>query len=107
MNFYWMTIGILGVWRVTHLFVSEDGPFDAILRLRHRLRAGFWGRLLDCFYCLSLWIAAPAAWVLSDGPRSAAMLWPALSAGAILVERLHERLIPSVPQHYTVLEGEK
>jgi hypothetical protein len=46
------------------------------------------GELLACFYCLSLWIAAPLALVLAHGWGERLLLWPALSAGAILLERL-------------------
>jgi hypothetical protein len=51
----------LATWRVTHLLASEDGPADLIVRLRSRLGPGLVGKLMDCFHCLSLWIAAPAA----------------------------------------------
>ena len=91
MRFYWLTIGILGVWRITHLLAAEDGPFDVVVRLRRRAGAGFWGSLLDCFYCLSLWVAVPFAWFLGEDWKERALLWPALSGAAILLERLTER----------------
>jgi hypothetical protein len=90
-RFYWLAIGILGVWRITHLLAAEDGPLDVMVRLRRRAGAGFWGSLLDCFYCLSLWVAVPFAWFLGEGWKERALLWPALSGGAILLERLTER----------------
>ena len=65
MVFYWLVLGILGVWRITHLFYAEDGPWDIFVRLRKLAGSGFWGKLLDCFYCLSLWIAVPFALVLA------------------------------------------
>ena len=87
MRFYWLALGILAGWRITHLCVAEDGPWDVLIRLRRALGSGFWGKLVTCFYCLSLWVAAPiAAWLgLSWSERL--LLWPALSAGAILLER--------------------
>lgn len=88
MRFYWLLLGALCVWRITHLFNAEDGPWDVFLRLRRLVGAGFWGELLDCFYCLSLWIAAPLAAVLGTNWRERLLLWPALSGGAILLERL-------------------
>lgn len=87
MRFYWLVLGILAVWRITHLLQAEDGPGEILVRLRRRAGAGFWGSLLDCFYCLSLWIAVPAACLLGEGWRERLLLWPALSAGAILLER--------------------
>jgi hypothetical protein len=78
-----LTLAILAVWRVTHLLNAEDGPFDLIVELRRRAGDGFWGPLLDCFYCLSLWVALPVA-LLSGRPwRERLLLWPGLSAGAI------------------------
>jgi hypothetical protein len=61
------------------------------VQLRRLLGSGLLGSLLDCFYCLSLWIAAPAALVLAERWKERLFLWPALSAGAILIERLTRR----------------
>lgn len=88
MNFYWLLLGALAVWRVTHLLNSEDGPWQMVVRVRRLAGDGFFGELLDCFYCLSLWVAAPLAVVLGSGVKERLLLWPALSAGAILIERL-------------------
>jgi hypothetical protein len=88
MNFYWLTLAILGVWRITHLLNAEDGPWDIFVRLRQLAGGGGWGELLDCFYCLSLWVAVPFACGLGDGWTEKLLLWPALSAGSILLERL-------------------
>ena len=88
----WVAIATLAVWRVTHLLAAEDGPWDLLARLRRRLGGGLWGDLLDCFYCLSLWLAAPAAWWIGESWAERAVLWPALSGGAILLERLTARL---------------
>lgn len=84
-------LGVLGVWRITHLLNAEDGPAGLLARLRRVVGDGLLGELLDCFYCLSLWVAIPLAWVLGEGWRERLVLWPALSAGAILIERLIPR----------------
>lgn len=91
MQIYWLVLGILGVWRITHLLQAEDGPWDIIVRLRGRAGVGFWGQLLDCFYCLSVWISAPLALYLGEELGEQILLWPALSAGAILLERVTNR----------------
>ena len=80
-------IATLAVWRVTHLLAAEDGPADIIVRLRRLAGNGFLGRLLDCFYCLSLWIAIPAAWLLGNSWGERMLLWLSLSGAAILLER--------------------
>src|SRR5258708_36255267 len=92
MRWYEFMLGALAVWRLTHLLTCEDGPFDWIARLRSRV-----GVLMDCFYCLSLWIAAPFAALLSSSWREGLILWPALSGAAILVNRLANRVAPETP----------
>lgn len=89
--FYSFLLGILSVWRITHLLQAEDGPWDVVVRLRQRAGEGFWGHLLDCFYCLSVWIAAPFAIFMGRKLGEHILLWPALSAGAILLERVTDR----------------
>ncbi|MGU7772729.1 hypothetical protein ACV229_21465 [Burkholderia sp. MR1-5-21] len=91
MRLYWLMLGVLAVWRVTHLLAAEDGPADAVFHLRRRLGDSVWGRALDCFYCLSIWIALPFAIGIGDTWGERVLLWPALSGGAILAERLAPR----------------
>lgn len=86
-----LAVGVLCVWRLTHLLAAEDGPAGILARFRRRLGEGFWGSLLDCFYCLSLWTAAPFALLLRKDGSGRFLLWLALSAGAILVERMTAR----------------
>lgn len=88
---YDLLLGVLAVWRITHLLQAEDGPWDVVVRLRARAGDGFWGALMDCFYCLSLWIALPFALLFGAGWIEQALLWPALSGGAILLERATAR----------------
>lgn len=94
MSFYWFLLGVLCVWRLTHLLVAEDGPWRSIARLRAAAAGGFWGGLLDCFYCLSLWIAVPLALLIGETLFERAFLWPALSGAAILLERA-----TALPEH--------
>jgi hypothetical protein len=86
-RFYWLVLGVLAVWRVTHLLQAEDGPWDVVLRLRRAAGSTFLGRLLDCFYCTSVWVALPAALAIGGGAFERLLLWPALSGAAILLER--------------------
>jgi len=91
MHLYQLVLGILAVWRITHLLQAEDGPWDLVIHVRRRAGDGFWGQLLDCFYCLSVWIAAPFAIYLGATWDERFLLWLALSAGAILLERATDR----------------
>jgi hypothetical protein len=87
-RFFWFVVGSLAVWRVTHLLVEEDGPGDVVVFLRRSVGEGFWGRLLDCFYCLSLWTAAPVAWFLATSWSEWMLLWMGLSGSAVLLDRM-------------------
>jgi len=91
MQFYWLILGVLAAWRITHLLNAEDGPWDVFVKLRRLAGSGFFGSLLDCFYYLSLWVAAPLAYVLGEGYKQRLFLWPAISAGAILLQKVTSR----------------
>lgn len=80
-------LGSFSVWRITHLLHAEDGPWAILARFRRRLGNGFFGQLTDCFYCLSLWVALPVAAWLAHSWQHGVLLWLALSAVAILLER--------------------
>jgi Protein of unknown function (DUF1360) len=103
--YYPLVLGSLCVWRATHLLNAEDGPWNMVVRLRRRAGEGFWGVLLDCFYCLSLWIAVPIAIFLGDGWKERLLLWPAISAGASLLQRFTSRKHPQPMAQY--LEDEE
>jgi hypothetical protein len=83
-----VALAILATWRVAHLIAREDGPFDVVLRLRARAGNGVLGQLMDCPYCLSLWVAAPWAVWIANGPAEWIAVWLATSGGASLLERL-------------------
>jgi hypothetical protein len=95
----------LATWRLTHLLVHEDGPNDLVLRLRRAAGSSTVGRAMDCFYCASLWVAAPCAAVATRSSRATApwwqrdrsrrarsiervTMWMALSAAACLLQHL-------------------
>jgi len=94
----------LAVWRVTHLLAAEDGPFDIIANLRRAAGSSVLGKLLDCFYCLSLWVAVPFAWWLQSMWSARVLLWLALSAAAILMNRLADRFAPDPPVYFEAPE---
>lgn len=83
---YWLGLGALAVWRMTHLLHVEHGPWGLIARGRAGLARLGLGGLVGCFYCLSLWTAAPVAWWLASSWSGRLITWLALSAVAILLE---------------------
>src|SRR4051794_11556883 len=89
-----LIVAIFALWRITHLLWGEDGPAHIFVRLRRAVGDGFWGGLLDCFYCLSLWFAAPLAWVMAETWIDRLVLWLGLSGAAILLERSTSKSAP-------------
>ena len=81
-------LAALATWRVTHLLANEDGPADIVFRLRRRLGDSWVGGLMDCFNCLSFWVAVPATFFVTTAPLVWTVSWLALSGAACLLERL-------------------
>jgi Protein of unknown function (DUF1360) len=82
-----LAAAVLAVWRVTHSLVEEDGPWDVLRRTRSLAERARLGRLVNCFLCCSVWVAIPFAWLVAPMWRDLAIAIPALSGGAILLER--------------------
>jgi hypothetical protein len=87
-------LAALATWRVTHLLANEDGPGDVVFHLRRSLGASWIGGLMDCFACLSFWVAVPAALFVTAQPVTWAVTWLALSGAACLLQRTGERDVP-------------
>jgi hypothetical protein len=81
------TFAALATWRVTHLLAEEDGPADLVVDLRRRAGESRLGELMDCFYCLSVWTAAPLSLAVTRRVRELPLVWLALSGAACLLER--------------------
>lgn len=81
-------ISALAVWRLTHLLAAEDGPWNLLLRLRLSLGSTAMGAMMDCFNCLSLWIALPFAFFIAGGWAERLAAWLAVSGAACLANRL-------------------
>jgi len=100
MKFYWLVLGILSVWRITSLIGSEDGPWDVFAKLRTSVGDGFFAKGLACFYCLSLWVALPFGLILGESWTERLLLWLALSAGAIVIQRVTRSADAEAPALY-------
>ena len=81
----------LAVWRVTHLLHAEAGPWGLAARWRSLLGEGPLGRMFGCFYCLSVWVAAPFVPWLTGQFITGLVVWAALSAAAIFIEGILDR----------------
>lgn len=78
----------LAVWRLTHLFVAEDGPLDVVFNLRKKLGNSVAGKAMDCFYCSSVWLALPFAFIVTYNWGVRFICWIAISGAACLLEQL-------------------
>lgn len=87
-NWFTFFICSLVVWRLAHLLSKEDGPFNIIYTIRKKAGAGFFGSLLDCFYCTSVWIAFPLGLWLGIFWWEKLLYWVALSGAACLLEQM-------------------
>lgn len=81
----------LATWRIAHAFLYEIGPYDILVKIRGLFGVSddnfthehFW---TTCFLCTSFWVAILCLFL------PIIILWPfALSAGAILIERINDR----------------
>ena len=88
-DIWWrFVLGVLATWRISHLFVHEDGPADMVVRIRARLGTSILGGLMDCFYCMSMWVAIPMTLVLNRPVAESILVWLAMSGAACLLERM-------------------
>jgi hypothetical protein len=85
----WMgfVLGALATWRLTHLIAYEDGPWDVIAKLRKMAGPGVLGKLMDCFYCLSLWVSAVVTVAIATSVKDGFLMWLGLSGAACLLDR--------------------
>lgn len=99
----YLVVGILATYRLTSLFQREVGPFGMFVWIRKRFGVvhdalGFphgypdtmFGKLFECFWCLSVWAGALVALAILLGGWWL-MLPLALSGGAILCVEGAER----------------
>ena len=97
-----MLVLILACWRLTSLLVRESGPFEMFAKFRHLIGVRYvegstvpYGtniiaETLSCAWCCSMWVGTvlAIAYVIDPGLTVLVSLPFALSAGAIIVERI-------------------
>ncbi len=103
MSAFAFLIMVLAAWRITHLFSMEDGPFDIIYRIRKKMGNGFFGKLLDCFYCTSVWVALPFGLYTGVSWQEKLLHWIAFSGATCLLEQatVSKNNTPPPTPHYT------
>jgi hypothetical protein len=94
-------LGSLATWRATHMLHAERGPGRVFERLRDAAGGGPVGQAIECFYCLSLWVSAPTALLLSRDWVERGLFWLGLSAAAIGLERVNGHwTLPAVASYF-------
>lgn len=95
-----LIILILATWRISSLFVNEDGPFDMFARLRalvgirynelsNAYSTNVLAGLFNCLWCFSVWVGLALMISYSQYPNQTILVCLpfALSAGAIMVDK--------------------
>ncbi len=97
---------VLAVWRLTSLFVREDGPFDIFARLRRYFGVYYdnesvmtgnnvMAEALICVWCFSVWVSLPFAIYrhlylakVSNVDPGLLVTWLAYSTATIIIDEV-------------------
>ena len=90
-------LAVLATWRVSQLIAGEDGPAGVLARLRAAAGRRWFGRLMDCFACVSVWVAAPLALFVDRHFTNWLMSWWALTGAACLLDRVVQDSVVVTP----------
>lgn len=98
--YFHFVIAVLAVWRLTHLLSKEDGPFDLMYKIRKQIGQGFFANLLDCFYCLSIWVAIPFGIWIGHTVIEKIICCLALSGAVCLIQKCIDAHKNEPPQYF-------
>lgn len=87
-NYYYLVLTVLAVWRIASLVCYENGPFKILFFLRKLFYRLKMGSLIECFHCISFWIAIAAVLLVFQGDKNVPLLIFAVSGSASIIERL-------------------
>ena len=90
-------VGTLATWRIASLLTREEGPFALFSRLRGPYVERGLRHALHCFYCASVWAAAPITGFVAPWSVRSIVIWLALSGGACLLDRATQRGLDVTP----------
>ena len=88
----WLLLTVMAVWRVTAMLMYEVGPYGIFVSLRRGLVKVGLGRMVGCFYCLSLWTSCGAMLIFSLSATTPLVILGVAGAVAII-----ERLLTGAP----------
>jgi len=99
-------VGTLATWRLASLLTREEGPYALFSRLRGTEPARGLRRALHCFYCASIWVAAPVTGFVAPWSLRSVVIWLALSGGACLLDRATQSGLEVAPLPERPPDGE-
>lgn len=96
----WVALLVLATWRISSLFVKEDGPGDILAKFRHLIGVYYdefsvaqgrniVAKAFTCVWCFSFWVGLGLAFFSPTTTNVLSYFVTALglSAGAIIVEK--------------------
>lgn len=95
MMLFYLIIHILCVFRISYMFVEENGPGDIFARIRlysikNRLTHIY---PFECFYCTSVWTGLLLSMIVNQTVDIAVLIYGlGISAGSIIVYEVINRL---------------
>ena len=92
-----LLLAMLATWRLSFMLTQETGPWDMFTALRRVAGESMLGHALQCFYCTSVWVAAPLAVLVTPWSLRTPVTWLALSGGACLLHRATDRGLEVMP----------
>jgi hypothetical protein len=80
-------LSVLATWRLTALIAYESGPFRSLEALRRLLVRARLGRLVGCFHCVGVWIAAFVVVIVYRWEPLTVLMWLAVAGAVSIIER--------------------
>jgi hypothetical protein len=80
-------MSVLATWRLTALVAYESGPFRSLEAFRRLLVQLRLGRLVGCFHCLAVWMAAIVVAVVYRWEPMTVLVWLAVAGAVSIIER--------------------
>ena len=83
----------LATWRIAHILVYEDGPFDVFDKTRQAMGTiPALYKLINCLKCVSVWVGAGFSILIATSLSEFVLYAFALSGAAILIDEIIGRL---------------
>lgn len=80
-------LAVFAVFRLAHMMTREEGPFSLWQRLRNLFLADNWiGRGIRCLWCVSFWLALPAAWLITPS-RDLVWYWLGIAGAVVALDK--------------------